>query len=248
MRIELDPRSKIIVVGMFSFVILFSSDFLIQFFVLILMLAIGKFVGLKTGQVIWRFRKFGGILIILIIIQSIFTQGQSIIHVFGLSILTKEGLLLAMNYVFRVLVILLSGGIISTTPMRLVIQGLVQMRLPYEFALMTTVGIRFLPLLMEEMKNTAIAISLRGIDVSSLPLKLRLEMIAKLFVPLVVRSLNRAKHLAESLENRGFVIGGQRSSFYRLTMTKIDYGFICIMTLCSIMFIIMDYYGVLSLI
>ncbi|MBG0765864.1 MAG: hypothetical protein H0S78_13530, partial [Tissierellales bacterium] len=45
-----------------------------------------------------------------------------------------------------------SGVIITTSRDREMIQGIVQFGLPYEFAFMTAVGIKFMPLLVEEFK------------------------------------------------------------------------------------------------
>lgn len=243
MSLNLDPRTKIIGVGIMSFVILFSQDLRIQLIVLLMTSLFAILLGVNISRTLWRFRKLGLVLLFLIVIQSVFTQGSPIFSLWGVSLVTKEGLQLAANYIFRVLVIFLSGAIIGTTPMRLVIQGLVQMKLSYELALMTTVGIRFLPLLVEEMKNTSVAISLRGIDVSSLPIKMRLELIAKLFIPIVVRSLNRARHISESLENRGFVIGGKRSSYYKLSLLWQDWFLMTIIAFGGLMLIYIDYYG-----
>ncbi len=243
MSLNLDPRTKIIGVGILSFVILVSQDLIIQLIVLLMSGLFAILLGVDITRTMWRFRKLGLVLLFLIVIQSVFTKGNPIVSLWGFSLATKEGLLLAANYVFRVLVIFLSGAIIGTTPMRLVIQGLVQMKLPYELALMTTVGIRFLPLLAEEMKNTSVAISLRGIDVSSLPIKMRLEMIAKLFIPIVVRSLNRARHISESLENRGFVIGGKRSSYYKLSLLWPDWVLMTVIAIGGLLLVYLDYYG-----
>jgi energy-coupling factor transport system permease protein len=107
--------------------------------------------------------------------------------------------------------------------MRRLVQGLVQMRLPYDFAFMTSIGVKFLPLLMEELKDTLTAIQLRGIDMRKLPIKERIEIISYVFTPVFAGALTKAKKLSLSVECRGFRAFDRRTSILTLKFTAIDY-------------------------
>lgn len=221
---EYDPRIKILSVMILTGVIIFNSNLWVQTCITLLSFGLGIFLKANIIGVFKKMKRFLILFFSLVIIQSLFRQsGQVYIHIGSVSILTEEGVIMAISYVFRVAVIILSGAIISTSSMRNVLQGMVQMKLPYVLGLMTSIGIRFMPILMEEIQNAYTSMELRGINVKKLSIKRRMELIGRLFVPIVYSALIRAKKLSESIEMRGFVIGGQRSSYYNLKFKVRDF-------------------------
>ncbi|MBS7526895.1 energy-coupling factor transporter transmembrane protein EcfT [Fusibacter paucivorans] len=224
MKQEFDPRVKLLAATAISTVGVLSASpvlSLVNFLVGLVMCSIFKVNLLK---IIRKMKRFLGVCLALIVIQSLFDRSGSAILLIGkITILTDVGMYRGINYLFRVLIILISGMIISTSSMKATIQGFVQLGLPYEFGFMVGLGIRFLPLLTEEIRNTYVSMALRGIDVNRLPIAKRLAMIGSLFIPIVYATLLRGKALAESAQSRGFVIGGKRSTFEKLKFGKHDY-------------------------
>ncbi len=68
-------------------------------------------------------------------------------------LLTDVGIIRGVQYLYRMLVVILSGAIISTSGLKDNLQALVQLGLPYDVGFMCAIGIRFLPIFMEDIKK-----------------------------------------------------------------------------------------------
>lgn len=219
-----DPRVKLLIVMCISSLGLFFTRIPMLFVVFCIGLFLSRIFNTNFLVLLKRIKTILYLFAVLILVQSIFIQtGDSIIKLGGLTILTTEGLARGFGYLMRVLIILISGAIIATCDMRRLVQGLVQMRLPYDFAFMTSIGVKFLPLLMEELKDTLTAIQLRGIDMGKLPIKERIEIISYIFTPVFAGALTKAKKLSLSVECRGFRAFDRRTSILTLRFSAIDY-------------------------
>jgi energy-coupling factor transport system permease protein len=103
------------------------------------------------------------------------------------------------------------------------IQGLIQWKLPYDISFMVSIGIRFMPILLEEMKDAITAINLRGIDTKKLRLKEKIDLYTYALTPVVVGILTKAQKISISIESRGFRAYDLRTSVLTLKLSKIDY-------------------------
>ncbi|HAE43281.1 MAG TPA: energy-coupling factor transporter transmembrane protein EcfT [Clostridiales bacterium] len=219
-----DPRVKLLIVMCISSLGLFFTKTTMLFVVFFIGLFLSRVFNTNFLVLLKRIKTILYLFTVLILVQSIFIQtGDSLINLGDITILTTEGLARGFGYLMRVLIILISGAIIATCDMRRLVQGLVQMRLPYDFAFMTSIGVKFLPLLMEELKDTLTAIQLRGIDMRKLPIKERIEIISYVFTPVFAGALTKAKKLSLSVECRGFRAFDRRTSILTLKFTAIDY-------------------------
>lgn len=240
---DADPRTKLFVVMCLSTLGLLFDNPLMQLSVFLLGLFSSFFFKANLFTTFKRIKKMMSVIIGIIILQSIFIKsGKILIGTQSLTILTDEGLKRGFGFLMRLLIILVSGTVISTCSMRMLIQGLVQMKLPYDMAFMTSVGIRFLPLLMEETKDAFTAIQLKGIDVKKLPLKKRFEIISYVFTPVIAGSLNKAKKLSLSVECRGFRAYDRRTSLIHLKFNRADYILLTTSTLLSLSLILINIY------
>lgn len=241
---ETDPRVKLFFVFFLSSCALFFQDIV----TLVLTLTIGVLFGIGFGvdlkKLAQKSYKFMRVLLILIIVQSLFIkEGTPILSVGTLHVLTDVGIERGLGYLFRILVIFLSGAILSTSNMRDTLQGLVQLKLPYEAAFMVTIGVRFMPILIEEMKNAITAIQLRGVNINKFKLRQRIEMISYLFMPIITGTFVRAEKLSQSVEARGFRAMDDRTSYRSLTFNKKDAGIMALTILTFSVLIVMRYNG-----
>lgn len=224
MKYNFDPRTKLIIVLCLSTLGLILTNIYQLTLVLIVGIAISKFFGGNLFELLNKIKKMILFLIFIIIIQSIFTNsGHGIISIGTFNVITDVGLNRGMGYLLRVLIIITSGVIIATSNDRHMIQGIVQLGIPYEFAFMTAVGIKFMPLLLEEFKDTYVAIQLKGIELKSLSLIQRLQISSYILTPVIANSINKSKQLSISVENRAFRTYNQRTSIIALKFTHIDY-------------------------
>lgn len=239
MKHKYDPRVKFLVALVLSTIGVISGNLYLSFFNLILACIYAVCFGVDLLGIIKKMRRMLSMVIGLIVIQSLFTKGGNpLLWIGPMTILTDYGLNLGTNYVFRVLIIMISGAIISTSTMRESIQGMTQLGLPYEIGFMTALGIRFLPLLMDEVGNTYTSMELRGINMKKLSLRQRIEIIGRLFVPVIYSTMVRAKDLSESAQSRGFVVGSPRSTYLSLRFKAHDYRMSAIVIIISAVMII----------
>ncbi len=224
MKINPDPRVKILIVMFLSTIVIFYQNLWTLLAVTVSTLVVGWMMDVEILKVLRKLKHFLMLLAGIIIVQSVFrNEGQAIISVGGVTLLTDFGINMAIAYFCRVVVIIYSGAIIGTSTLRQNLQALTQIGIPFELALMTGVGIRFLPMLMEEVSNAYLAMALRGVEVGALPIRKRVMLVSQLFIPIIYGTLTRAQKLSESIEARGFVIGQKRSSYYHLTFSKDDW-------------------------
>lgn len=231
MNHKLDPRVKFLMVLVLSTLVIFFQVIWVLLPVTFMTLLLSFAMGVEVLTVMRRLKHFIMLLAGIIVIQSFFrNDGIVLLSIGGLPLLTDTGIKMAIGYLCRVVVIIYSGAIIGTSSLRQNLQGLTQVGIPFELALMTGVGIRFLPMLMEEVNNAFTAMALRGVEINDLPVKKRITLVSQLFIPIIYSTLLRAQKLSESIEARGFAIGQKRSSYYTLKFSKIDYA-ACLMTM-----------------
>jgi energy-coupling factor transport system permease protein len=231
MNKKIDPRTKLFIVFCFSSMGVVITRIPILLMIMIAGILFGLYFGVSYGRLLKKFKRILMVLLAIIVIQSLFTRaGEPLIEWMGVGIITDVGLKRGLGYFFRVLIILLSGSIIATSSSRDMLQSLNQLKIPYDLALMVSLGIRFMPLLMKEVKNTYLALQLKGIDIKSLKIKQRIDLIAYLFMPTIVGTLVKSEHLTYSIEARGYRVSEERSSYRTLMMAQRDWLIITIGT------------------
>jgi energy-coupling factor transport system permease protein len=165
----------------------------------------------------------------IVVLQSIFNRsGEVLLNLGDFTILTTGGLLKGIEFLFRISIIVFSATIVASSNYRQVVQGLVQLRIPYEIAFMVSVGIRFLPLLKNEFTDILTAIQLRGIELKKVPFKKRMQVYSYIFTPVVAGAVNKARKLSIAMETRAFRAYPRRTSYLVLKMVPRDYAVIVI--------------------
>ena len=222
----IDPRVKLFIVFCLSTCGVVFTDVWQLMLIFIIGIVYGILLNVNYIRLYKRLRRILYLFLVIIVIQSIFIKdGTALFKIGQLTLITDIGLQRGMAYLFRVLIIILSGAIISTSNMRDLLQGFYQLHLPYDVAFMVSIGIKFLPLLMEEIQNAFTSIQLRGINIRQLKLSKRIEIISYLFMPTIVSTLVRAQKLAHSVEARGFRVNKKRTSIRQLKYSKKDFWF-----------------------
>lgn len=231
---NIDPRTKLVIVLCLSTLAIFIKDILLLSGVLLVTIIISLFFKIDLLQVLKKLRRLLYVLLAIAIVQSMFsTGGQVLIGIGKLTILTTVGLQKGLEFIIRIMIIISSATIITTSNSREIIQGLVQWKLPYEIAFMVSIGIRFLPILTEEIKDSVVAIQLRGVEIEKIPLKKKFYVYSYLFTPILVSTIIKAQKLSMSIEMRGFRAFEQRTSYMILKMSYVDYLIIFFSFLCT---------------
>ena len=170
-QINIDPRTKLAIVALLSTLGLIYKDLLSLVIILSVAILIALALNSNFISVVSRLKKLLGLILVIAIIQSIFIkEGNSVISLGSLSLLTDIGIMKATEFILRLMIIIVSSVILTTSTSREIIQALIQMGLPYEIAFMVSISIRFLPLFKDEMRDMVVALQLRGIDLKEIKL------------------------------------------------------------------------------
>jgi len=221
---SLDPRTKLIIVISISSLSVFIRDIRYLICILFAAIIISKVLNSEIFMVVKKLRRILGVFIAMIIIQSLFIKGGNpILSIGGFTLLTDIGIYRGLEFIIRISIILVAAAILMTSTSREILQGLVEWKIPYEIAFMVSVGIRFLPLLSEEITDTLTAIQLRGIDMEKMSLKDKLRLYSYIFTPVVAGAVLKSQNLAVAMECRGFRAFKHRTSYLKLKLKTKDY-------------------------
>ena len=156
-QINIDPRTKLAIVALLSTLGLIYKDLLSLVIILSVAILIALALNSNFISVVSRLKKLLGLILVIAIIQSIFIkEGNSVISLGSLSLLTDIGIMKATEFILRLMIIIVSSVILTTSTSREIIQALIQMGLPYEIAFMVSISIRFLPLFKDEMRDMVV--------------------------------------------------------------------------------------------
>lgn len=242
-ELKLDPRTKLITVLCISTLGLVIKDRGYLATVLILTIIVAKSYRVDLKRSFKKIKSLIYVLVLIAIIQSIFSQGGEVLFsIRNFTILTTRGLEKGLEFIFRMMIIIFSATIITTSNSREIVQGFVQWGLPYDIAFMVALGIRFLPILSQEIKDSLTAIQLRGVDIKTIPIRERISIYSYIFTPILVGTILKAEKLSTAIEMRGFRAYDNRTSYLILKMSKWDYIVISITILFTICYIIFYIY------
>ena len=220
---ELDPRTKLVFVLVISSlaVIYRSLYWLIGLFACSTVLF---FVfGVRFSNLLNRLKSFIPIIILIIFAQSIFRQeGNAVLAVGRFNLLTDVGVKEGASAALRLMILILSAGILVSTNPQHLIRGLVDWRVPYELIFMVQMGIRFLPLLREEVNDTFAAIQLRGVELVNVPLVKKMKIYSHVFLPSIANALIRTNQLTLAMELKGFGVGEKRSFYHEVSLKSVN--------------------------
>ena len=96
----------------------------------------------------------------------------------------------------------------------------------HEIALVSTIALRFVSILTEELERVMKAQASRGGEIGSLNWRQPAEIgkaLLPLIVPLFVNAFRRAEEMAVAMEARGYVGGAGRTHFVQLRARPLDY-------------------------
>ena len=221
---KIDPRTKIIIVFLISSAAVMITELSSLLFLLLLTLILCRLFSVALSGPIKKLRKLLYFLVVLALIQSIFTPGgEVLVTAGGMRILTTAGLETGISIIIRMSVIVFSALIIASAPAMDVVYGLIAMKLPYEITFMVLLSIKFLPLFREEFADSLTAVQLAGADLVKIPLKQKLSLYSYVLTPSVIKALNRARFISLSMESRGFRAYPDRTSYCKLSMRGMDY-------------------------
>jgi energy-coupling factor transport system permease protein len=196
----------------------------------LLLVALLYAAALRVGfrRLFGSLKRLWQVAIAIALMQSIFAPSGTILIAIGsVNLLTSGGLIKGLLILFRLALFITGGAMFTPYSQRALIQGMVQVRLPYEAAYMISIGLRFIPQMREEFRDSLTALQLRGVVLEELRLRKRLSLYFYLLLPALAASLQNARELAMSMEMRAFRAMRGRTSYYTLALKRSDVIMLC---------------------
>lgn len=139
--------------------------------------------------------------------------------------MTWEGVLYALNVVFKTLTMILVLPLgIFTTDVNAMVIGMVKAHIPYKIAFIFSSTLRFFPLLFEEIQTIIEAQRLRGLAFETMGALKRLRVYAKIAVPLILGALVKSQMLDIVLQSKAFTGSPQRTYLHETQLGAADYA------------------------
>lgn len=230
---KMDARVKILAV-----VAYIVAVFLVQAFQFMGFVACLLFVLITTWTARIPFRKVlrsaKGILFFIIlsaILQLIFNNDGKVLLDLGFMKITDVALVNAGFLIARITLIVLGASLLTltTSPVEIA-DGIESLMLPlkfikfpvHEFALITSIALRFIPTLLDETDRIIKAQKARGADFESGNIFKKAKALIPVLIPLLLSSLRRADELADAMDARCYSGSKNRTKYKKMTLTWRD--------------------------
>ena len=238
---RLDPRAKLVATVAFIVAAALVGSFLGHLALLVVLLGLVALAGIPLGFALGGLRPMLGMLILIAAMQVLFygayagSDSGNVLWQLGPLSLSTGGIRLAGLMMLRLMEMMLAVSLLTLTSsttslsraMESLLSPLKRLGFPaHEAALASTIALRFVPTLAEELEKIAKAQASRGVDFggrSRFRFVQRMRRMVPLLVPLFLTSFRRAEDLAEAMEARCYSGGRGRSSFRRLRAQLADY-------------------------
>lgn len=228
---RMDPRSKLIMIFLFVFIVFLANNLLTYVVLGLFTLFIVLLTRLPIHFLLNGLKPILWIILFTFILHLFVTKEGRILLDLGVFRIYEEGLKQGIFISLRFLYLILITTILTltTTPIEIT-DGMESLLAPFkkiglpvhELALMMSISLRFIPTLMEETDKILKAQMARGVDFASGPIKARLKAVVPLLVPLFIGAFKRAEELATAMEARGYKGGEGRTKLRQLHWRYLD--------------------------
>lgn len=227
----LDPRTKIICCTLIVISVMASVNLYYLLFLMLLMVAAIIFSGLNLMFILKSIYRIKSLLLITLLFQAFLTPGQAVLLIGKLS-MTKEGLILGIINILR-LIILFIGSLIllmTTTPLKIstgieyLLHPLEKLNIPvHNFTTILSISFRFLPTIFEEANTIIKAQKSRGSQFDSPQIMAKIKSYTAIVIPLFETSLARAADLGEAMDSRCYTSHPNQLRLSSLKMQAKDF-------------------------
>ncbi|HEP1843495.1 TPA: energy-coupling factor transporter transmembrane protein EcfT [Streptococcus suis] len=225
---RLDPRSKLLAMFAFLLMIFWANNLITNILLIAFVFGLVMLSRIRLSFFINGLKPMIGIILFTTFFQVFFTPGATILWEFWIFKLSVEGLQQAgIIFVRFVLIIFFSTLLtLTTTPLSLAdgiesgLAPLKRLKVPvHEIGLMLSMGLRFVPTLMDDTTRIMNAQRARGVDFNEGNLIQKVKSVIPILIPLFASSFKRADALATAMEARGYQ-GGEGRTKYRILAWK----------------------------
>lgn len=170
-----------------------------------------------------RFFALLPLMFMLIVVQALFRHEGIVYLQWGGLRITSGGLDVGIASALRLLLLLLTAGMLCDYPFSYWMHALSAWKVPYTLTFLIAHTLQFVPLLAAEFELSWEALVLRGVEVRRLSWRSRLLALRTSLLPILGHTLDQVKYRAAVLELRGFRRYPQRTEITGEPLCPIDY-------------------------
>jgi len=244
---KLDPRTKILIILLFSIVIFIINKLPVAAFLLALSLLLRFFVKIPSQN--RRYYRFMlAVIVFILLLQMLFGPGERYIikplipdfvpYLGGIGSLKWDGILITLIIGCRLIALLALVSIftVTTGPYQIAL-GLNRLGLNYRTSYIIVTTFNLIPLFRDEARNIVDAQKLRGMDVFEKGSFIqKLKAYPSLAIPLVLGAMRKAQIIGTAIDARAFGVYKTRTWFQDLEFRRWDY---LIFAVCSALSVIL---------
>lgn len=215
---RIDPRSKLVYLILFTSLTVYFTKPLALFVVFLSFLPM-VYIGRISTR--WRQSLRGSLFFIAFIFIFNFVPTAY----YSGNLIDAAVSAIAMSLRFLNLISVFSIFFLTTSPEDLT-QSMVQLKIPYDYALTFNMAMRFVPTLSREAQYIMDAQRSRGLEMEKGNFVSRIRNYIPVLIPLIISSFRRAELVADAMESRAFGASKKRTSLYVLKMGRGDFLFV----------------------
>lgn len=162
--------------------------------------------------------------------------------------LTLGGVLMGLTLVLRLVVVVVSASLISTTTrLEDVIAFAKKIRIPYGLVIAFIVALRLIPIFMNELNNIVNGLKARGVDIDKGSFIQRLRKRYLVMSSIIMIGVRRSEELGIALQVRGFGASRSITILYDTKLKPTDYTVILatVVAIAACVYLRLVGYGVL---
>jgi energy-coupling factor transport system permease protein len=244
---HLDPRTKIAILVFFSTIPLLFTDFKFIAAFILLTLPLWLTANINFRPMIGPFIAVAVFLTVIFLLNALRGPGELTNTDFfshytwyfqlGPMVVTSHtvtrGLFLAMRLAVTFTIGLL---VISTTDPTFLAKGMRKLGMPIAVVFMALAGLRFIPIIMEQLFNILDAQTIRGVSSS------RIQRTNLLMLPLFITSLRRTRTLGRACEAKGFGARKWNNFYEEFKMKTADMAIIVFLVALAVVSLVLRFW------
>ncbi|MDD3050636.1 MAG: energy-coupling factor transporter transmembrane component T [Candidatus Cloacimonetes bacterium] len=184
-----------------------------------------------------RVSRISRVILSLALVQIIFRRSGSVILQWWILKITEEGIEFAVSSSLRLFLIVFISGLLLNFSIADYFISLKKWKFPDEIIFIIASTIHFVPILNTEIRLEQEALLIRGIDLSKLPLKNRIQAYSKIALPVIGKAVSKAKYQTASMELRAFRLYPNRTYYFDNVLGFNDYLLISVSLLTTSFFL-----------
>ena len=220
-----DPRVKLVFVASFIVLVLVFDNVFFMLSVLALTHIVHWSAGIPARRLAFIWKTLLPVAVLMAVLWTLFyPSGESLIEIWKVRITglgLVQGAVLGLRLLSMAFVVF---AWLYTTDQTSLVLSMVRLRMPYEWGLVLSLALRYIPTFQATYALIADAQAARGLQMAGGAFA-RVRRMMPIFIAMIITSLRASEQLARALEARALGAPGvRRTSLRTIAFRPLDYG------------------------